>query len=77
MAMGSTWKDECPWIYGLSTDENPGCQDRCMMVGVNFDDIPEEEMTVPRIGVPVQPSQWLVPTIHRPKRREDEALRLR
>ena len=39
-------------IYGLSTDENPGCQDLDGDGGSELDDIPEEEDdSTPTIGV--------------------------
>ena len=68
-----SWKDECPWIYGLSTDDKPGCQDLDGDGESELNDVSEQADDTPAIGVlGATIIMVVVATILRPKRREDD-----
>ena len=69
------WKDACPRIYGLSTDEKLGCQDLDGDGESELNDVSEQaDDDTPAIGVlGATIIMVAAATILRPKRREDEA----
>ena len=68
------WKDACPRIYGLSTDEKLGCQDLDGDGESELNDVSEQaDDDTPAIGVlGATIIMVAAATILRPKRREDD-----
>ena len=69
-----SWKDQCPWIYGLSTDEKLGCQDLDGDGESELNDVSEQaDDDTPAIGVlGATIIMVAAATILQPKRREDD-----